>query len=81
MKNIYVNLIFWITLLFICAVVIAIGVNLSERSHIDTDLGIPHEVMVVDDHEVALINDRDTIFLYMEDAWSVADEWLIYVKQ
>ncbi len=44
------------------------------------DPGTPFNIKIMDDHEVILTNATDTITLSLENAYELADEYVIYVK-
>lgn len=41
----------------------------------------PYSVRILNDHAVQLTNKKDTVLLLLENAYALADETIIYIKQ
>jgi len=67
----------------ILVVLVVIVLSALSAAAQDNSLGKEYKVKVIDDHEVWLVNTanvKDTIILLLENATSLAEERVIYVK-
>lgn len=84
MKNRSIFIIFCIISLIIF-VIINININESKNKSalikVDGDPGKPYSIKVLNDHDVMLIAADDTIMLFLEDAYEMQDEYVVYVNQ
>lgn len=80
------SLIYWALTLLMCAIIITpvylINRDISRQPapRIDDPFSLPYSVEIKNDHEVKLVSKYGTVTLYLENAYSLADETKIFIK-
>lgn len=54
---------------------------LIQSTEVIADLGTPYNIKILNDHDVLLTTADDTIKLAFENAYSLSDEYVVYVME
>lgn len=68
-------------LLIVLAVVLFIRVTSHNEVVVDDTFDKLYSINIIDEHEVVLVNDCDTVRLFLENAYALSDQNGIYIKK